>query len=153
MTTASTRATAAQHLIPFEYSTDGGATWQDAGPEGVTVVGVSRMQVRYLDKPIQQHSGKPASTGREVLNIEDKLIALNADADEFLADLDRDIARYAAPVAAPELDVEAERREFEAWFNTAQVRGVWEAWQASAARTAATSTPSPHLPVGAKEQK
>lgn len=29
--------------------------------------------------------------------------------------------------------VEAERTKFEAWFNSAQVRGVWEAWQAAIA--------------------
>jgi len=57
-----------------------------------------------------------------------------------------------APVAARELDVEAERREFEAFlgrpmmnpeqpshYNGRDVRAAWESWQASAARFRAES--------------
>lgn len=199
--------------IAFEYSIDGGATWHDAGPEGITVVGVSRMQVRYLGAPIQQHSGNPASTEREA-DLLTKLRAVVYAASAVIERWDSPkwkdephtaefINRLRAAVnvassnsiAAPKLDVEADLPPMPK--PECLVPGVYAyrdnhmvayarlaVLEDRAARTAATSTqaaraqlckcgktmegcavtscehamdtglyPSPHSPVGAKEQE
>lgn len=96
----------------------------------------------------------PASTGREPIgyvsaNTMEDLRRGNSVMAAILTRNDVagvDCALYAAPVAARELDVEAEYREFNEWFERAKFGGMresmWTAWEARAARSAAQS-PAP----------
>ena len=170
--TASTRAPAAQpeQKEPYKSRANAGPMPGDPHhPIDMAIANVPLPQYPAVKRaqPVQQHSGNPASTGREIkgwrermalyTSMDRALDAIKEAADGEVAELRAALAAAesrAAPAAAPELDVEAERREFaaamlEAWPGTTDPGNetLWEGehgklWRA--ARTAATSTaPAP----------
>lgn len=89
------------------------------------------------------HSGTPASPVRwPVVEFVDDLCARQVELPPDFAEVLHSMTNE--PIAARELDVEAERREFNEWFERAKFGGMresmWAAWEARAARSAAQST-------------